>query len=99
MPKTLGETIREYREAQRPALSQAALADKMGVSRASVNMWEMSKATPGESRIRVLMRLLKADPTDFRPWLTIDAVETYPALRPDSDTKGVPLLRSKPAPM
>lgn len=72
MPTALGETIRRYREAQ--TLTQYGLSKLLSVSRASVNMWERGKSVPGESRLRLIARVLKADPIEFLPTDAIDAV-------------------------
>jgi len=49
---TIGKAIREQRE--RKGLSQAELAERVGVSRVSVVAWEGDRATPSDERLAKL---------------------------------------------
>lgn len=49
---TLGQTIQAYRK--RAALSQEALAERVGVSRQAVSKWELDEATPEISKLKAL---------------------------------------------
>lgn len=88
----LGTAIRRGRVAQSPRMSQAKLGDKLGVSRASINMWERGKQVPTEQHMRAIMRTLKVDLIAYMP---VDAVEAFLPIRNESEYKTVPVYRSE----
>lgn len=62
MPR-IGEVIKEHRLKQ--GLSQAALADDIGVLRMVVTRWETGTRTPSAEYLLKLMAVLQIPPTAF----------------------------------
>lgn len=65
IPLTIGQAIRHARRVLRPRMSQQDLADKLEVSRATVNMWENDRIQPDLKRIPALQILLRTNLTRF----------------------------------
>lgn len=59
----MGEKIKEYRE--RLGLSQAELAEGVGVDRSSVSLWESGKTMPTIKNLRRLAALFSCKPGDL----------------------------------
>lgn len=55
----IGRRIARIRNAQRPKLSQAKLAKKLGISSASVAQWELGDTAPHPSRYPAIAEALK----------------------------------------
>lgn len=55
----IGDTIRQIRK--RNYLSQKQLANKIGVKRSTISMWENNKRTPNVSALASIFKLSKAD--------------------------------------
>ncbi len=49
--------LRGYRERQHPPLSQRELADKLGVTRATVCRWEAGKRRPDDQHIPTVAKM------------------------------------------
>ena len=59
----MGEKIKEYRE--RLGLSQAELAEEIGVDRSSVSLWESGKTMPTIKNLRRLAATFHCKPGDL----------------------------------
>lgn len=81
-PQTTGESIRRLRRAA--GLSQEELAERLGVSRQSVSLWEQGNTQPSLENLRAMTEILH---TDFNTLL--GGVET-PAENAAEDASGEP---------
>ena len=59
----IGERIREYRHSR--AMSQDALAKRIGVTRAVVTAWESGRACPRSDKIKPLAEALRCRVQDL----------------------------------
>jgi transcriptional regulator with XRE-family HTH domain len=78
--------IKQARE--RAGLSQAALANRLGTSTASVGLWEIGPAKPAAKRLPLIAEVLGVTAS----WLTDESGSEREAVSQPQDEHGVPVL-------
>ena len=66
METRLWKLIQQWRDAQFFPVSQAQLADKLGVTRSAVSQWKLGQSRPTPANLRDLARLTRIPYEDLR---------------------------------
>lgn len=82
----LGSRIRVLRK--RAGLSQAALAERVGVGRRTIGRWERGVTSPGVSRAAVVARTLRVDLADLLNDVPVGSPDGNESARTDATVPG-----------
>lgn len=63
----MAHPLKAFRQRQTPPLTQTALAELLGVSRASVSRWESGLRLPEEDLLPTIAEKTGIDPGELRP--------------------------------
>ena len=65
MEKTIGQLIKEARQREFPSETQAAVAERVGVSRSLLCLWESDKHVPRKHNLQSLAETLRISREDL----------------------------------